>query len=160
MLNVQRQEHIKSDDYETPKSAFEDILHLIPRDKLIWDPFYCNGRSGQYMTELGLNVYHTDVDFFENNFGDIIISNPPFAKKKEVLTRLIELDKPFMLLLPTNTINYQYFHTIFNHKKIQIIIPPKRINFIKDGIQSKRCYFDCIWITYKMNFQNDIYFLK
>ena len=85
----------KHDDYMTPKTAWEDIQNYIPKDKTIWEPFYGDGQSGRDLRELGFNVIHEPLDFFENDLGEIIISNPPFSKSSEVLTRLKELGKPF-----------------------------------------------------------------
>ena len=44
------------DDYETPKSAWEAIKHIIPKDKIIWEAFYCRGESGNILREIGFNV--------------------------------------------------------------------------------------------------------
>ena len=74
------------------------------------------------MTELGFNVIHRDIDFFTNNFGDIIVSNPPFSKSKEILTRLKILDKPFILILPSQKINTSYIRNLFMGENLQIII--------------------------------------
>jgi hypothetical protein len=148
-----------SDNYETPKYAFESILPYIPKDKLIWDPFFCNGLSGQYMAELGLNVYHEDSDFFQSDHGDMILTNPPFSKKKDVLHRMILLNKPFIMLLPSSTINYQYFQKLFRDRHIQLLIPSKRVQFIKNRLQTKGCSFDCMWFAYKMDLPKDITFL-
>ena len=41
--------------------------------------------------------------------GEVIITNPPFSKTKEVMERLFELDKPFILILPVSKLNTQYF---------------------------------------------------
>ena len=54
----------KHDDYMTPKKAWEDIKHLIPPNKIIWEAFYGDGSSGNYLKELGFNVIHNDIDFF------------------------------------------------------------------------------------------------
>ena len=71
---------IKHDDYMTPKYAWENILHLIPKDKIIWEAFYGDGNSGDYLRELGLYVIHEPIDFFtqEPTHWDMIISIPPF----------------------------------------------------------------------------------
>lgn len=152
---------IKHDDYMTPKYAWENILHLIPKDKVIWEAFYGDGKSGEYLTDLGFNVIHNEDDFFTSNYGDIIVSNPPFSKSKEVLTRLKLLDKPFILILPSSKINTQYTKTLFKDNNLQIIIPKNRIHFIKqiNGVipdnWKNACNFDC----YKMNFKKDIIWL-
>jgi methylase of polypeptide subunit release factors len=44
-------------------------------------------------------VIHEPIDFFANtHLGDLIVSNPPFTKKKEVLETLLRINKPFILL--------------------------------------------------------------
>ena len=91
------------DDYMTAKSSWEDIARFLPRDKVIWECFFGDGRSGTYLRELGFEVIHEKVDFFQNDLGDILVSNPPYSMKKEVFTRLKELDKPFVMLVPTTT---------------------------------------------------------
>ena len=156
---------IKHDDYMTPKYAYEWIKDFIPNNKVIWEAFYGDGSSGECLKELGFNVIHEPIDFFENNKGDIIISNPPFSKKKEVMTRLKELDKPFIIICPSSMLNTQYIRNLFKNDELQIIIPNKRISFIKkiNGVipdnWGNRCNFDCFYYCYKMNFQKDIIWL-
>jgi len=156
------------DDYMTPKTAFENIKDFIPSDKVIWEPFYGDGKSGQYLTELGFSVIHEPIDFFENDLGNIIVSNPPFSKKKEVFTRLKKLGKPFIMICPSSMINTQYIRHLFSNDEepIQIIIPRKRIHFVKliDGKVPKnwgdRCNFDCFYYCWKMNLPRDIVWLE
>ena len=158
----------KHDDYMTPKSAWDNIKQFIPRDKVIWEAFYGNGESGRYLRELGFNTIHEDIDFFENDKGDIVVSNPPFTKIKEVLTRLKELEKPFIMIMPSSKINTQYFRKLFSTSEspIQIIIPKKRINFIKtvngeipEDFKSQ-CNFDCFYYCYKIGLPSDIVWLE
>ena len=93
----------KHDNYMTPKSAWEAIQQFIPNDKVIWESFAGNGNSSKFLTELGFDVICKEEDFFEVDYGDIIVTNPPFSKKKEVFTRLKELGKPFYYhLSPSN----------------------------------------------------------
>lgn len=77
-----------NEEYMTRKSAWEDIKEFIPTDKTIWECFYGNGQSGEYLRQLGFEVIHEPIDFFENNKGDIIVSNPPFSNKDKVFQRL------------------------------------------------------------------------
>jgi len=156
---------IKHDDYMTPKYAWDNIKQFIPHNKIIWEAFYGDGDSGKYLTELGFNTIHEPVDFFKNDLGDIIISNPPFSKSKEVMKRLEELDKPFIIIMPSSKINTSYFRT-WKNKNIQIIIPIKRIHFIKkiNGVIPTNwkncCNFDCFYYCYKMNLEKDITWLE
>ena len=155
----------KHNDYMTPKYARENIKQYIPKDKVIWEAFYGDGESGKYLTEMGFNVIHKDIDFFENDLGDIIVSNPPFQFSKEVMARMLVLDKPFIMILPSSKINTSYFRA-WKDKKIQIIIPRKRIHFQKliDGKVPENwknaCNFDCFYYCYKMNLPNDIIWLE
>jgi hypothetical protein len=153
------------DDYMTPKYAWDNIKQFIPKDKVIWEAFYGDGKSGTHLEELGFNVIHQPVDFFESDLGDIIVSNPPFSKCKDVLPRLLVLDKPFILIMPSSKINTSYFRE-FKNKGLQIIIPRKRIHFEKlvngKPIEDKKssCNFDCFYYCYKMNFEKDIIWLE
>ena len=93
-----------NDDYMTPFEAWEDIAHLIPR-RVIWEPFFGDGASGDHLRLLGFEVIHEDVDFFHHNLGDIIVTNPPFSIMKTIIPRLNQLDKPFILILPAYCTN-------------------------------------------------------
>ena len=93
-----------------------------------WSAFY------QRLNERGYNVVRSSLqegqDFFEYEPEeyDIIISNPPFTLKDEVLKRLYELGKPFAILLPLNSLQgvsrYKYFK-----QGIQLLTFDKRIGF-------------------------------
>jgi hypothetical protein len=156
---------LKHDDYMTPKYAWENIIDYIPKDKVIWEAFYGDGKSGDYLSELGLNVIHEPIDFFKEDKGEIIISNPPFSQSKAVMKRLKELDKPFIILFPASKICTSYMRE-WKDKGIQIIIPRKRIHFTKlvdgkvpDNYKSK-CNFDCFYYCYKIGLESDIIWLE
>jgi hypothetical protein len=158
----------KHDDWMTPFSAWDNIKHFIPKDKLIWEAFYGDGESGTHLNKLGFNVIHEDIDFFQNDKGDIIVSNPPFTKIPEVLARLKEINKPFILIMPSSKINTQYFRKLFcdTEDPIQIIIPRQRIQFEKlvEGKkvenQKQACNFDCFYYCWKIGLERDIEWLK
>ena len=158
----------KHDDWMTPLSAWKNIQQYIPRDKVLWEAFYGDGKSGTHLAKLKFNVIHEDIDLFENDKGDIVVSNPPFSKIPEVLARLKEMDKPFILIMPSSKINTQYFRKLFcdTEDPIQIIIPRKRIQFLKmvDGVvdedQKQACNFDCFYYCWKLGMKRDITWLK
>ena len=162
---------IKHDDYMTPKSAWENIQHLIPKDKKIWESFYGDGKSGDDLKSLGFNVIHKPIDFFDDESlpeYDILISNPPFSKSKAVVQRLKELGKPFIIIMPSPKICTSYFRETFKDEKenpLQIIIPRKRIQFKKlvDGKipigYKSDCNFDCFYYCWKMKLERDITWL-
>ena len=66
MAGFQTKTFLKHDDYMTPKYAWENIKDYIPKDKVIWEAFYGDGNSGDYLKELGFNVIHEQVDFYDN----------------------------------------------------------------------------------------------
>lgn len=59
-------------------------------------------------------------DFFtyEPSDYDVIVSNPPFSMKDKVLERLYQLNKPYAILLPLNSLQGK-----------------KRFPYLKDSIQ-------------------------
>ena len=170
MAVFQTKTFLDHDDYMTPKSAWVDIKHIIPPYNDIWEAFYGDGKSGEILKEVLPNntIIHEPIDFFKENKGDIIISNPPFTQKKEVFTRLKALDKPFIIICPSSMINTQYMRNLFanSDSKIQIIIPKKRIQFTKliNGVVpenwTNRCAFDCFYYCYKMELDRDIIWLE
>lgn len=136
-----------NDNYFTPKKEWEAIAIYLPRDKLLWEAFYGDGKSGQYLQELGFQVIHQNEDFFLVNHGDIVVSNPPFSKKKDVLSRLWELQKPFVLLMPYEVLFYKYFEPF--RAELSLMIPNERVSFLKDGVE-KKFNFNCVWFCWKM----------
>jgi len=158
----------KHDDYMTPKSAWESISHIIPKDKIIWEPFFGDGQSGEHLRDLGCQeVIHEDIDFYEHDRGEVIVSNPPFSDTKAVMTRLKELGKPFILIMPCSKLTTQYVRETFMNSDdpLQIIIPRKRVQFIKmvDGVvveQKNACNFDCFWYCWKIGMERDILWLE
>ena len=150
-----------SDNYITNKYEWERIKDYIPTDKIIWSPFYCDGKQKEYFKELGYDIIHEDKDFFSYTPEyDILIDNPPFSKKNQILDKLNDLDKPFIIICPSMMLSYKYFQTNFKDKNIQLIIPYKRMNF-KHLNSSKKNYsppFASFYYCYKMNLPNDILF--
>lgn len=153
------------DDYFTPKALWAAVAHLIPGGKTIWEPFYHpSSKSAQYLQELtGNKVVWEDVDFFNTQPPDanaIVVSNPPFTKKKEVLARLFALDVPFILIIPSQVIHTQYAQQMFRIHAIQVVVPHGRMHFTNTaGVVKKGTNFDCCYLCYKMNLPTDIVFL-
>jgi len=120
---------LKHDDYMTPLSAWDSIKEYIPKDKLIWEAFYGDGQSGKHLEQLGFNVIHEEIDFFDNDKGDIIISNPPFSDKIKII-------------IPKKRIHFD-----------------KQIDGETPEGWKNACYFDCFYYCYKMNLDRDIIWL-
>ena len=146
-----------NDEYYTTLKIWESIREYIPKNKIIWECFYSpNSKSATHLRNLGFEVVWKDVDFFTNNYGDILVSNMPFSKKKEVLTRLKQLDKPFIMLFPTASIQTKFFKNLFENDKIQIILPSEKLNYEGDSTHPRGASFYSCFICYKMDFDKDV----
>lgn len=126
----------KGDECYTPFYAVIPILEFIPRDKVIWCPFdeYWSAYV-QLLEEQGYKVVRSSLkdgqDFFsyEPKEWDIILSNPPFSKKDEVLQRCYDLGKPFALLLPIQTLQSKKRFNYFYHYGLELLTFDQRIGF-------------------------------
>jgi hypothetical protein len=86
----------------------------------------------------------------------------------QVLKRLVEIGKPFIVIMPAPKLFTQYVRTLFakSDPQIQIIIPRRRIQFIKlvDGEvpedYKSKCNFDCFYYCWKIGLPRDIVWLE
>lgn len=132
-----------SDEYFTPPEAVKPLLRFIPTDKILWCPF--DKATSSYVKvfkEAGYRVLHSHIDEGKNFFFyepeepyDVIISNPPFSVKDDILRRLTELNKPYAMLLPLPTLQGQKrFDDLVGS---EALIFDKRINFFTDEAQTQ-----------------------
>lgn len=154
----------KDDEFYTLKKDWENIKQYIPKDKIIWEAF-SNGEyeSVEYLKTICKDVKCNTGDFFEKNEGDIVISNPPFSIKRQVLERLKELNKPFILILPTLSLQTKYMKNIFGDD-LQVIMPTTKLFFYKIINGEKKIYnqlsYYCCYVCYKINLPRDIIWLE
>jgi len=147
-----------SDNYITNKTEWKRIEKYIPKDKVIWAPFYCDGKQKEYFEEMGYNIIHEDKDYFTYTPKyDILVDNAPFSKMKLICERLKQLDKPFILICPSLMLGYKYFQDYFKNE-LQIIIPSKRITFKHLNSDNKNYNppYASFYFCYKMNLPNDL----
>lgn len=128
-----------SDEVFTPKYAVLPLVKYIPNGSTIWCPF--DTLESEYVKifiENGYKVIHSHIDEGKNFFEyepkeyDVIISNPPFSIKDDIIKHLYELDKSYAMLLPIPTLQGQ---KKFEYMKdgLQILSFNKRINFYTDA---------------------------
>jgi hypothetical protein len=149
-------------EYYTPKWVWECLKPHIPKDKVIWECFRNEDKascySAEHLRELGFEVVNPYCDFFENNYGDIVVSNPPFNRKKEVMERLFKLNKPFMLVLPQIILNTIYFAEWGKKDKdIQIFVLPRRVDFNTSQEGVKKTIHTLV-VCWKMNLGDRLVF--
>lgn len=152
-----------SDEVYTPEYAVKPLIKYIKQFQerknkttlTIWCPFDENfSKYVQIFKELpNVKVIYSHIDNNQNFFYyepeeeyDVIISNPPFSCKDDVLKRLNELNKPYAMLLPIPTLQGQSRFPYMQN--IQYLGFDKRINYYKDkemrhtqdGVSFGSCY--------------------
>lgn len=60
---------------------------------------------------------------------DMIVSNPPFSKKQQVVERCLSFGKPFALILSNLWLNSSAPVRLFKDKEMQMLLFDKRIQF-------------------------------
>ncbi len=159
-----------SDLYETPTETLDMVLdHLDPVKHYIWEPFRGTGHSTRYMSEQrGFRVTNgDDPDFFQQTvpfregMTTVLVSNPPFSLKQQILKHLFA--KGFYniaLLLPAPVLFTKYFRAYCSVYPVQIIVHTKRCTFL-DPSTGKKCgpaSFDVVWICIGLSLPRDLIF--
>lgn len=128
-----------SDECMTPYYAVDPLAKYIPKGKTIWCPFdKAWSAFVQILKKDNIVLYsHIDEgqDFFKyqpDDF-DVIISNPPFSVKDQVLERCYTLGKPFALLLPVNSIQGKKRVSLFKKHDLELLVFDGRIDFHTRG---------------------------
>lgn len=159
------------DEWFTPSSAIRLIESYIPSGSIVWECFMPAElpdsvvESASTLRSMGHTVVTTRADFFKSDYGDIVVSNPPYHTprkerniKERVIERLCELGKPFMLLLPTyylQTLSFKKMHNKYG--RFGVVMPSKKIHFYKVDVKSKTkaakakgCSFYTVWLCHKV----------
>ena len=131
----------KNDEYYTPSYAVYPIIKYLKQGSTVWCPFDTEESNFvQVLTKEGFNVIYghieTGQDFFKVDVPkcDYIISNPPYSLKGEVFKRLIEIGKPYAMLINFQGIfdNKNRFEMFKNNRTEMLWLSP-RVNYIKQG---------------------------
>jgi len=168
--NEKKLNRFRADDYETPDSVLDMVLEqLDPKRHVLWEPFKGTGRSTDYMRKKGFEVTNGDnSDFFQQTLPRpsssskeiILVSNPPFSKKREILEHLKGLGvRKFALLLPVGTLFTRYFAELFPKCSTQLILTQGRVKFIDPVTQEAykgSCSFDVVWICVELGLMRSI----
>ena len=137
----------ETDLFETSEELLqllEDYLPNIKHEKLtVFEPCHGNGAITNFLEGRGINVVARDKytmdeshDFLTEPIPsgvDVIITNPPFNLKFEMLAKMMEHGKMFILLLPFETATTKTFHTIVGNIKFDLVIPIGRSRFLHAG---------------------------
>lgn len=147
---------MSSDHWETPAFVWHEILSDIDRKNVLWDPFYCSGRSQIYLEDLGFKVIapkkrcpqsekkETDCPcLIEIPECDMIVTNPPFSKLESVIPRILEIGKPSIVLMPVAAADTDWFSNVVDEYGAECLVEelPGHIGYIRDGILEPNCNF-------------------
>ena len=161
----------EKDCYETPYSVLDMVLEeLDPQKHYIWEPFPGSGYSTKYIRSKGFKITNgPHTNFFDNvtspqvdqGYDLVVVSNPPFSKKKEILAKLKDLKvHKIALLLPVGTLFLSYFDRLFPcGQSFSIIIHRGRVKFINPNTHQQlanSCSFDVIWVVAGLNLPKPI----
>ena len=125
----------KNDECYTPDYGVKPILEFIPKDKIIWCPF--DTKESEFVKQISQTneVVHSHIDdgldFFEYEptYWDIIISNPPFQRKRKFFERALSFNKPFALIMTNTWLNDSAPKQLFKDKDLQLLMFDKRMKF-------------------------------
>lgn len=144
----------QSDNQEwyTPIQPISEYLETIkiPKDKIIWCP--CDDENSNFVKELiskGYVVVFSHIkngqDFFtyEPQKWDILITNPPFKKKRLFIERALSFNKPFHLLYGCSIFCQSLGNTL---NQCDFYFRQKAITFFNGDKKNK---FLCCWIRRK-----------
>lgn len=138
-----------NDHFETPRIAYEDLLTLLDavarsgkarKDHVLYDPYYCNGRTAKLLHELGFDhVVHEKRDFYEDIANgrvpnhDTLITNPPYSDKHKeqcleiCIRQFEEHHRPFFILMPNYVASRSYFRQILgDHLNDMVYLIPSQ----------------------------------
>lgn len=127
---------VKGDECYTPFYAVDPIVKYVKPGQTVWLPFDEEWSAFNVaLTEAGFKTICSHIangqDFFEYEPDeyDVIISNPPFSLKDDVLERAYALDKPFALLMPIQTLQGKRRFKYMSQGGLQLLTFNARIGF-------------------------------
>lgn len=136
-----------TDEWYTPSEAIYPLLKHIPNNiKTIWCPF--DNRKSLFVKILkaeGYKVINSHIDYkkdffeYEPKTWDMIISNPPYSVRNDILKRVFTFNKPFALLMNTNGLFDSAIRwSIFNSNDFSLLYVKGRVNYMrKYGLKEK-----------------------
>ncbi len=136
---------LRKDCFQTPPSAVEAILPMLPKYFTYWEPCAGKGNIVNTLRENGYKVGGSDIqggtnyspfmrlDFLQCSVPDdvtAIITNPPYSLYGAFIQRCGQLSLPFALLVPLSFYDAEdRVNAIQAMKGIDVIYPSERTAF-------------------------------
>jgi hypothetical protein len=152
-MSLQNNFKIK-DEYFTPPILVNMILPYLKtfangKDIKILCPFDKPESEFVRILSKDYDVTYSHIDekdFFNYTLDElrafnIVISNPPFSRKLDIMKRLYEAEISFALIINLMCINYQEIGNFFLDKELQLLIPDKKVSFDGNTTSFNSSYF-------------------
>lgn len=181
-MNIYQEMKIAKDECYTTRAESDKLIsylelnNVINKDMLIWLPFdnelsniYKSLENKGYKTTLSSLELGLDFYTYEPKDWDIIITNPPFSGRSDLMKRLVSFNKPFIILQATQFFNNQTATKILcdNSNDFKFIMPESRMGFLMyneklDKVISGKngTAFYSFWLCYKTLLKNTFNYLE
>ena len=131
----------KSDEWYTPEDAVLPVLRYLKPGSTVWCPF--DKKKSHFVKVLkkeGFKVIKSHIDrgqdfltYEPDEDYDYIVSNPPYSIRNDILKRVFDIGKPFMLLMNTNGLfDSKVRWDMFNKNNFSLIYLSGRVNYMKE----------------------------
>ena len=161
-----------NDHFETPLQAYKDILPILDfiapettnidrKEHIIYDPYYCNGRTKSLLQGLGFEkVVHEKRDFYKDIAqGKVpkhhtLVTNPPYSDdhKEKCLQFCVDQFRKnrtsFFLLIPNYVAARNYYRRILgeNIQDVAYLAPMKEYSYSHpEGTGHEESPFASLW---------------
>lgn len=128
-----------NDEVMTPDYAVQPIVKHLRHGARVWCPF--DTEQSAFVLVLrgaGVDVVHSHIstgqDFYryEPDRWDVIVSNPPFTRKRQIFERALGFNKPFALLMTLTWLNDAAPKELFG-SRLQLLMFNQRVQFTNAG---------------------------
>lgn len=171
-MNIYNTMQFSGDECYTSKAEANKLVayliknNLVNKNLIIWLPFdnelsniYKSLKENGFKTtlsnlELGLDFY-----LYEPEVWDLIITNPPFSKRTQLMARLLSFEKPFIILQATQFFNNHTAVNLLceNSYDFKFLMPESRMSFLtydknlnKVRSNKRGIAFYSFWLCYKI----------
>lgn len=156
------------DACQTPAYAIDPLLSYITQFDIVWEPAAGEGYLVEALYDSGWSADKVEAsdliegqNFFEYEpeQWDCLVTNPPYSLKFKWLERCYDLEKPFALLLPVETLGTKSAQLLFRDFGLELIVLDRRINFkMPNKGWESHAQFPVAWFTYGLGIGHQIVF--